>query len=219
VLAQPDLETPAGIRDRAILEVFYSTGMRRQELVNLERQHLDSARGIVAIRQGKGKKDRFVPVGERAVLWLEKYLADVRPELETTDIHTLFLDETGQKLDPHRISRAVRSYVEKSGVNKKGRCHLFRHTMATLMLENGADIRFIQQMLGHAQLSTTEIYTHVSILKLKQVHTLTHPARLPDGKAEDVREDLRARQSETAEDLLAALDAEAAEEDDDLAVP
>ena len=222
VLSQPDTGTLTGIRDRAILEMLYSTGIRRQELVNLERQHIDAERGIVAIRQGKGKKDRFIPVGERALLWLEKYLADVRPEHETTDIHTLFLDESGQQLDPHRISRAVRSYVERSGVNRQGRCHLFRHTMATLMLENGADIRFIQQMLGHSQLSTTEIYTHVSILKLKQVHTLTHPARLPDGKAEALRAQRNGAQigtdsdTATAADVLAMLDAEAAEEDAEL---
>lgn len=215
VLSQPDIATAIGIRDRAILEMFYSTGIRRQELVDLERQHLDIARGIVAIRQGKGKKDRFIPVGERALLWIEKYLADVRPDLETTDTHTLFLDDTGCKMDPHRISRAVRAYVDKSGVDKQGRCHLFRHTMATLMLENGADIRFIQQMLGHAQLSTTEIYTHVSILKLKQVHALTHPARLPDCKAQTLRA-AAAGDDPTADDVLDALDAEAAEEDAEL---
>jgi integrase/recombinase XerD len=219
VLSQPDVDTPLGIRDRAILEVLYSTGMRRQELIELQRQHLDHERGIVAIRQGKGKKDRFIPIGERALAWIAKYLADVRPELEMADVHTLFLDEAGQKLDPHRISRAVRSYVERSGVNKKGRCHLFRHTMATLMLENGADIRFIQQMLGQSMLSTTEIYTHVSILKLKQVHTLTHPAKLPEGMREALRGDATGPAGEaeaSAQDVLAMLDAEAAEEDRDL---
>ena len=235
VLSQPDVETPLGIRDRAILEVFYSTGIRRTELIDLERNCLNTVRGIVAVRQGKGKKDRFVPIGERAVLWLEKYLADVRPEHETNDINTLFLDDTGEKMDRDKLSRAVRTYIEKSGVNKQGRCHLFRHTMATLMLENGADIRYIQQMLGHARLSTTEIYTHVSILKLQQVHALTHPARLPPdlpgGKAEALHEIARARRigdesdlsaeahsaqadAPTADDVLAALDAEAAEEDE-----
>lgn len=222
VLSQPDVSTPLGVRDRAILEVLYSTGMRRQELIELQRQHLDHERGIVVIRQGKGRKDRFIPIGERALVWIAKYLADVRPELETADIHTLFLDEAGQKMDPHRISRAVRAYVERSGVDKRGRCHLFRHTMATLMLENGADIRFIQQMLGHAMLSTTEIYTHVSILKLKQVHTLTHPAKLPEHVGEALQ---RAAATDTghdsetpgsAADVLAMLDAEAAEEDREL---
>jgi integrase/recombinase XerD len=186
----------------------------------MERNCLNIARGIVAVRQGKGKKDRFVPIGERAVLWLEKYLADVRPELETTDINTLFLDESGEKMDRDKLSRGVRLYIEKAGVNKQGRCHLFRHTMATLMLENGADIRYIQQMLGHANLATTEIYTHVSILKLKQIHTLTHPAKLPEGKAEALHEIVRARQTSdesdppTAAAVLAALDEEAAEEDE-----
>jgi len=222
VLSQPDVATPLGIRDRAILEVLYSTGMRRQELIDLQRQHLDDERGIVAIRQGKGKKDRFIPIGERALAWIAKYLADVRPDIEMADIHTLFLDEAGRRMDPHRISRAVRAYVERSGVDKKGRCHLFRHTMATLMLENGADIRFIQQMLGHSLLSTTEIYTHVSILKLKQVHTLTHPARLPEHASEALRGDANTRAdanddaTPTPADVLAMLDAEAIEEDRDL---
>jgi integrase/recombinase XerD len=217
VLSQPDVETFAGLRDRAILEVFYSTGIRRTEMVELERHCLNTARGIVAVRQGKGRKDRFVPIGERAVLWVEKYLADVRPELETVDPNTLFLDDDGAMFARDKMSRLVHGYIQRSGVGKQGCCHLFRHTVATLMLENGADIRFIQQMLGHADISTTEIYTHVSILKLKEVHTLTHPARLPEGKAEGLRRDLSARQSEsstTAEDLLAALDAEAAEENE-----
>jgi integrase/recombinase XerD len=220
VLSQPDVATPLGIRDRAILEVFYSTGVRRSELIDMERNCLNIARGIVAVRQGKGKKDRFVPIGERAVLWLEKYLADVRPDLETTDINTLFLDESGEKMDHDKLSRSVRLYIEKAGVNKQGRCHLFRHTMATLMLENGADIRYIQQMLGHANLATTEIYTHVSILKLKQVHALTHPAKLPEGKAEALHAIVRARQASdetgtpTAADVLAELDQEAIEDDE-----
>lgn len=215
ILSQPDITTPLGIRDRAILEVLYSTGIRRAELVDLERNCVNPARGIVAVRQGKGRKDRFIPVGERAALWVVKYLADVRPGLETTDIHTLFLDEAGEKLRKDRLSGSVRRYIDSSGVNKQGRCHLFRHTMATLMLENGADIRFIQQMLGHAHLQTTEIYTHVSILKLQQVHALTHPARLPEGKAAAVRgAGQNAGEALTPEDVLAELDSEADEEDD-----
>lgn len=222
VLSEPDTATPSGIRDRAMLEVFYSTGIRRAEMIDLERHCLYAERGIVAVRQGKGRKDRFVPIGERAVLWTEKYLADVRPDLETADLNTLFLDGDGTKFEPDKMSRLVQGYIQRSGVGKQGCCHLFRHTMATLMLENGADIRFIQQMLGHANISTTEIYTHVSILKLKEVHALTHPARLPDDKAEALHEIVRARQpsdesdAPTAADVLATLDAEAAEEDADL---
>ena len=227
VLAQPDVETPRGVRDRAVLEVFYSTGIRRMELIRLERRQIDQERGVVLIRQGKGKTDRYVPIGERALLWLDKYLADVRPEHETTDVNTLFLEATGERLDHDRLSRIVRGYVEASGVGKRGRCHLFRHTMATLMLENGADIRYIQQILGHVKLETTEIYTHVSIFKLKQVHALTHPAKLPEGTAESVRNgdrddagndaDRRAggdkSSAPTAADVLAALDEEAANEE------
>lgn len=122
VLSQPDVASPLGICDRAILEMLDSTGMRRPELIELQRQHLDAECRIVAIRQGKGEKDRFIPIGERALTWTAKYLADVRPELEMAHVHTLFLDEAGQKLDPHRISRAVRAHVERSGVEKKGRC-------------------------------------------------------------------------------------------------
>lgn len=221
VLSQPDLATPTGIRDRAILEMFYSTGIRRSELIDMERNCLSTERGIVAVRQGKGRKDRFVPIGERAVLWLEKYLADVRPQLETVDLNTLFLDDGGTKFEKDKMSRLVYGYIQKSGVGKQGCCHLFRHTVATLMLENGADIRFIQQMLGHAHISTTEIYTHVSILKLKEVHTLTHPGRLPVGKANAVRGTSAPRQEDdadasepTAADVLATLEAETIEDDE-----
>ena len=176
VLAQPDLATDGGLRDRAVLEVLYSTGIRRQELITLQRCDLNPAQGVLAVRQGKGRKDRFVPIGARALAWIEKYLADGRPEAPGED--ALFLDQTGRRLDPHRLSRAVKRYIAQAEIGKQGSCHLFRHTMATLMLENGADLRFIQQMLGHAMLATTEIYTHVAIHQLKAVHTATHPARL-----------------------------------------
>jgi integrase/recombinase XerD len=207
VLSQPDIDTPLGLRDRAILEVLYSTGIRRMELINLEQRDVNINQGVLAVRQGKGRKDRFVPVGERALQWLDKYLTDVRPELEVTDTHTLFLDPAGRKMDPHQLSRAVQRYVKQSGVNKKGRCHLFRHTMATLMLENGADIRFIQEILGHSKLSTTEIYTRVSVHKLKAVHTATHPAK--DNPAASTG----GVEHPTADVLLDTLAAEA--EDDD----
>jgi integrase/recombinase XerD len=187
VLIQPDLETEKGIRDRAILEVLYSTGIRRQEVINLCLQDVNTASGVLFIQQGKGKKDRFVPIGERALLWVNKYKQDVRPYHHLPrSPDALFLDETGKALDPHKVSRAVKKYVKMANIDKIGSCHLFRHTMATLMLENGADIRFIQQMLGHSQLSTTEIYTHVAIHKLKEVHRLTHPAKVHSSEKVDV---------------------------------
>ena len=179
ILAMPDLGTATGIRDRAILETLYSTGMRRMELIGLHMHDIDPDRGTIMIRQGKGKKDRMIPIGERALAWISKYRDDVRPELAIgTDDGTLFLTSWGEKFTPNRLTQLVRDYVNAANTGKTGSCHLFRHTMATLMLENGADIRFIQAMLGHADLSTTQIYTQVSIRKLKDIHTATHPGRV-----------------------------------------
>jgi integrase/recombinase XerD len=180
VLAQPDLREPLGVRDRAILETLYSTGIRRVEVIGLSLYALDAERGTLLIRQGKGKKDRMVPIGERAIRWLEKYLYEVRPELVVgPDEGTLFLTNVGESFTPNRLTQLVRHYIDAAELGKRGSCHLFRHTMATLMLEHGADIRYIQEMLGHVDLSTTQIYTQVSIRKLKQVHNATHPgARL-----------------------------------------
>jgi len=178
VLAQPDLTDPVGLRDRAILETFYSTGMRRRELANLAIYDLETERRTVMIRQGKGKKDRVVPIGKRALNWVKKYLAEVRPVLQIDHREkALFLSTLGLPLEPNSLTEYVSRYITDSKIGKTGSCHLFRHTMATLMLENGADIRFIQAMLGHAQLSTTEIYTQVSIKKLQEIHEATHPAK------------------------------------------
>ena len=218
VMNQPDITTPEGLRDRAILEVFYSTGIRRAELIGLDLADVNGSAGVLAVRQGKGRKDRFVPIGERALIWIDKYVEEARTAPDESH-GPLFTDETGTRLDPHRVSRAVKKYITHSGVNKVGRCHLFRHTMATLMLENGADIRFIQQMLGHAHLSTTEIYTHVAIHKLKSIHEATHPARLPEEVAKRVKQ-ARGQGNEqapdsTPEDVLELLEQEAEEEGED----
>jgi integrase/recombinase XerD len=203
LMAQTALHGEIGIRDRAIIETLYSTGMRRMELVNLSVYDVDLANGTVLIREGKGKKDRLIPIGERACTWIEHYREEVRPQYVTEpDDGTLFLTEYGEPLHNNRLSGLVRKYLDAAGVTKPGSCHLFRHTMATLMLENGADIRFIQSMLGHAQLSTTEIYTHVSIRKLKEIHTATHPA--------DQMRERRQEEGEVSDmdALFAALDAE-----------
>jgi len=131
------------------------------------------------VRQGKGKKDRMIPIGERALRWVLKYRDEVRPELAMPeDDTTLFLTNYGLPFTRNRMSQLVRDYVNDADTGKTGSCHLFRHTMATLMLENGADIRFIQAMLGHADISTTQIYTQVSIRQLKEIHTATHPAKM-----------------------------------------
>lgn len=177
IMTQPDLTDAIGIRDRAMLELLYSTGMRRGEMMNLKLYDMDLDRSTVLIREGKWRRDRIVPIGERAVAWLQKYLADVRPWFALDpDNMVLFISHRGAPLSRNQISYSVRQYVKHSGIGRKGACHMFRHAMATAMLENGADIRFIQQMLGHRSLETTEIYTHVSIRKLQQIHAATHPA-------------------------------------------
>ncbi|MBF0548698.1 MAG: tyrosine-type recombinase/integrase [Candidatus Riflebacteria bacterium] len=176
----PDVKTPLGLRDRAILETLYSTGMRRGELLALRLYDLNPETGVVHIHLGKGKKNRIVPIGERAFIWIRKYIEDARRQIVIEpDDGTIFLASNGTPLCDGSLGVIVRNLLLNSEVGKRGSCHLFRHTMATHMLEGGADIRFIQQMLGHAQLSTTEIYTQVSIRKLREVFLATHPgARL-----------------------------------------
>lgn len=177
VLAVPDVTTPLGIRDRAILEVLYSTGIRRSELLHLVIEDLDFARGTLFVQLGKGRKDRVVPIGERAIAWVQKYQDDVRPSHAPDEAQrALFVTLDGDRLSGNRLSELVKRAVDGSGVEKKGSCHMFRHTAATLMLEGGADIRFIQALLGHELLSTTEIYTKVAIRKLQEVHKETHPS-------------------------------------------
>ncbi len=214
ILSVPDVHTELGLRDRAILETLYSTGIRRMELVNLKLQDIDSERGTLIVRQGKGKKDRMIPIGERAVKWIEKYTTDIRPEFVCgRDEGILFLSRYGEAISTNNLTCLARGYVEQSKIGKKGACHLFRHSMATLMLENGADIRFIQAMLGHVSLNTTEMYTQVSIKKLKEIHTLTHPAKIIRTRKIELLDDEPAA---TVDDLLAMLDAEAQDEESSL---
>jgi len=180
VLTQPRIEVPLGIRDRAMLEILYSSGLRRMELLHLKLYDVDQKHGLITVREGKGKRDRVVPIGERALAWLDLYLNTLRPEVvRQPDDGVVFLTSNGVPFTANYLSWLARQYVKSAGIGKGGACHIFRHTMATLMLEGGADIRYIQAMLGHVRLDTTQIYTHVSIRKLKQVHTAAHPgARL-----------------------------------------
>jgi integrase/recombinase XerD len=179
VLNSCDTAKPEGLRMRAMLEVLYSTGIRRFELAGLRLFDVDVERGALMVRQGKGAKDRLVPVGERACAWVDKYLREVRPDLATgADNYRLFLDDDGRGFTAERIGEIVKRQLVAAGIEHAGACHLFRVACATHMLENGADIRFIQSLLGHAKLDTTQIYTQVSLAKLKEVHNATHPARL-----------------------------------------
>lgn len=209
ILSVPNITTPMGIRDRAIVETLYSTGVRRAEICVLKLHDLDAERGTIIVRQGKGKKDRMIPIGSRAVVWIEKYVEEVRPKLvREPDDGTLFLTRFNLPFSPERMAELVRQIIDDANIAKQGSCHLFRHTMATLMLEGGADIRFIQAMLGHSSILSTEIYTQVAIRKLKEVHELTHPGAKLDRESPRRRiDDEHAR-----DELLSSLAAEAAEE-------
>jgi integrase/recombinase XerD len=184
VLRQADTHRPGGIRDRAMLEVLYSTGLRRMEIANLRISDIDNERGLVFVSQGKWRKDRWVPIRERALRWVQRYVEQIRPTAATSsDDQTLFLTRNGAPFNESWLSTTISGYITRARIGKHGSCHLFRHTLATLMLENGADIRFIQAMLGHADLKSTQIYAHVSISQLKAVHSVTHPGcKLSDGR-------------------------------------
>lgn len=184
ILNVPDVSDPLGVRDRAMLETFYSTGIRRGELAKLEFTHLNRDRQTIQVRQGKGHKDRVVPVGERALAWLVRYLDDVRPRLVLNNNEAaLFLTSYGEAFNPDVLSRMVTQFIKRADIGRTGSCHLLRHTCATHMHDNGADIRFVQQLLGHEKLETTAIYTEVSINQLKLVHARCHPAEAPKNKA------------------------------------
>ena len=207
LLRQPDIDGITGVRDRALLEVLYASGLRRSEAVRLQLPEVDLNSGILTVRQGKGRRDRRVPLGERAGAWLNRYLIEVRPRLMVNLTEwTVFLTDYGEPYEKNRMSDLVKRYLKLAGI-EQGSCHALRHACATHMLENGADIRFIQVLLGHSQLSTTEIYTHVAIGKLIDVHAATHPgARLR--RVAVIGQALRAEPS------LALLDALVDEDDE-----
>lgn len=177
VLGVPEIKDALGLRDRAMLELFYSSGIRRSELARLELSDLNPEKRVLRVRKGKGRKDRVAPVGNRALYWVARYLDEVRPLLtQKPDEPALFLTGYGDAFNPEVISRKVSRYIRQADIGRKGGPHLLRHTCATHMLEGGADIRYIQQLLGHAKLETTAIYTHVSIQELQAVHARCHPA-------------------------------------------
>jgi len=140
--------------------MFYSSGIRRAELCRLRLDQIDVERKAIFIEKGKGQKDRYVPIGVRALLWIARYVENARDKLVMNGKEaTLFLTKDGNPLNPDSLTEYTRRYVKAAGITKGGSCHLFRHTMASLMLENGADIRYIQAILGHERLETTQIYT------------------------------------------------------------
>ena len=186
VLSIPDTATAIGLRDRAVMEILYATAMRRGEVVGLDLPDVDLARRWLTLRDTKNRWDRVVPMGERAAAWLTRYLTEARPHLLFgDDPGAVFLATNGERLGATWLSGQVHRYIEASEVGKSGSCHLFRHSAATLMLEGGADIRYIQELLGHRDLSSTNIYTRVAPERLAAIHAATHPgARLPRAVAE-----------------------------------
>jgi len=176
ILQQPDTKHPLGIRDRAMLEVLYGCGLRISELLNLTLNNLHLPDQLVLIR-GKGSKERLVPIGEEAIRWVKTYLGRVRPVLAsgTASKYVVFLNRRGLPLTRMGFWKILRKYVVLAGVNGEVHPHTFRHCFATHLLENGADLRAVQELLGHQDISTTQIYTHISQKQLKQIYKQYHP--------------------------------------------
>ncbi len=176
ILNQPDPEQPLGLRDKAILETLYATGIRVSELVELKQSNLQLDLGVLRV-MGKGSKERIVPVGTSATEWIGKYRANVRSSLiKQSDTHdVVFLNSRGRPMTRMAVWNIVHRYAESAGVEKDVHPHTFRHSFATHLLEGGADLRAVQEMLGHSDISTTQIYTHIDREYLKEVHRTFHP--------------------------------------------
>lgn len=175
LLAAPDLEQPIGLRDRAMLEVLYAAGLRVSELVGLQLDQLNPGQGVVRT-VGKGSKERLVPVGEEALLWLQRYLEQARPVLlrKQLSVH-LFVTQRGGGMTRQAFWYRVKHYAQQVGINKPLSPHTLRHSFATHLLNHGADLRVVQLLLGHSDLSTTQIYTHVARQRLRELHAEHHP--------------------------------------------
>ncbi len=173
LLQAPPGDNPRGLRDRAMLEVLYATGVRVSELVSLRLVDLDMERGFLKVL-GKGKKERVVPLGEEAIGWLRRYL-EVRGELDKKGSAYLFLSNRGGPMTRQRFWQIIKEYARKVGITKEISPHTLRHSFATHILERGADLRSVQELLGHADLSTTQIYTHVARAHLEKIYKKSHP--------------------------------------------
>ncbi|TRX53449.1 tyrosine-type recombinase/integrase [Thalassomonas sp. M1454] len=176
IIKQVPTHTIKGIRDRAIIECFYASGIRRNELVNLKLEDFDFSARQIKIVNGKGGHDRFVPIGKTAILWIRKYLRDARPYFAHIGSgHTLFLGNNGKKFLPGALTSLMSKYIKRANLNKFGSCHQYRHAAATHMMDNDADIRHVQEFLGHSSISTTQVYVHISKARLQKVYKKSHP--------------------------------------------
>jgi integrase/recombinase XerD len=177
VLDQPNLSSMTGIRDRTVLEVFYSTGIRLEEMVNLTIFDCDLQGGLLRVNKGKFAKDRVIPLGKHAVRFLKEYIGRVRPlhARNNRTMRNLFLNHQGRPFSRVMIEILVRRYAKAAGIQKKVTPHVFRHTFATHLVKNGANITAVQRMLGHSSLRVTQIYTKVAGVEVKKTHQTSHP--------------------------------------------
>ncbi|MBG9977318.1 site-specific tyrosine recombinase XerD [Ruoffia tabacinasalis] len=176
LLEAPDTETNNGIRDRAILEVMYASGLRVSELTHLKMNELHLELGFIQT-VGKGDKERIIPIGEEALFWIKKYLEEVYPiyAKKSTDSTILFLTQRGKHFTRQGIWKNLKKYVNLAGIGHEVSPHILRHSFATHLLENGADLRMVQELLGHSDISTTQIYTHVSKQRLQEIYRNSFP--------------------------------------------
>lgn len=174
LLAAPDVSKPRGLRDRAMVELLYATGLRVSELVGLELSQLRLEVGFL-IAFGKGNKERVVPVGEQAEHWLRRYLTEVRPHLSEGRHQAVFVNRGGEGMTRQGFWKILKGYGLKAGIRAQISPHVLRHSFATHLLEHGADLRAVQSMLGHSDISTTQIYTHIHQARLKSLYEKFHP--------------------------------------------
>lgn len=175
LLEQPDLRVPQGVRDRAMLEMLYATGMRVSELTRLHVNHLHLEAGYVLL-YGKGAKERIVPIGHEAMAWVRRYMEESRKSLlKKRETPFLFVNRSGKPMSRQHFWKSIKVHGRGAGIRKRITPHLLRHSFASHLLERGADLRSVQLMLGHADISTTQIYTHVTGERLKKIHQRYHP--------------------------------------------
>lgn len=193
ILDQPNLSTMAGIRDRTVLEVFYSTGIRLEEMVNLTIFDCDLQGGLLRVNKGKFAKDRVVPLGRHAVKFLKEYITHVRPHHTKNNktIRNLFVSQIGTPISRQTIGKMINACTQQTGIKKHVTPHVFRHTFATELVRNGADITAVQKMLGHSTLSITQIYTKVAGVEVKKTHREHHPREKDSAVNEAITPDIQ----------------------------